>query len=75
MTRGTDNAVASGATDEDVVSDAAGNRIVFVPVAVLAAITVLVGLGAGPLFDLSIRAAEQLHDPSAYLRAVWGGNQ
>jgi multicomponent Na+:H+ antiporter subunit D len=52
-----------------------GYGLLFVPVAVLAAITVLVGLGAGPLFDLSIRAAEQLHDPSAYLRAVWGGNQ
>jgi multicomponent Na+:H+ antiporter subunit D len=45
------------------------------PVAVLAAITVVIGLGAGPLFDLSLRAAEQLHDPAEYLHAVWGENR
>ncbi len=49
-----------------------GNGLMTAPVAVLAAITVIIGLGAGPLFDLSIQAAEQLHDPSEYLRAVLG---
>jgi multicomponent Na+:H+ antiporter subunit D len=42
------------------------------PVVALAAITVAVGLGAGPVFDLSSRAAAQLADPSQYVRAVLG---
>jgi multicomponent Na+:H+ antiporter subunit D len=42
------------------------------PVVALAAITVAVGLGAGPVFDLASRAAEQLADPSHYVRAVLG---
>jgi multicomponent Na+:H+ antiporter subunit D len=42
------------------------------PVAALAAITVAIGLGAGPVFDLASRAAAQLADPSQYVRAVLG---
>ncbi|HEX9188862.1 MAG TPA: proton-conducting transporter membrane subunit, partial [Vicinamibacteria bacterium] len=42
------------------------------PVVALAAITVAVGLGAGPVFDLASRAAAQLADPSRYVRAVLG---
>jgi multicomponent Na+:H+ antiporter subunit D len=42
------------------------------PVVALAAITVAVGLGAGPVFDLASRAAAQLADPSHYVRAVLG---
>jgi multicomponent Na+:H+ antiporter subunit D len=42
------------------------------PVVALAVITVAVGLGAGPVFDLSSRAAAQLADPSQYVRAVLG---
>ena len=42
------------------------------PVVALAALTVAVGLGAGPVFDLSSRAAAQLADPSQYVRAVLG---
>ena len=42
------------------------------PVVALAAITVAVGLGAGPVFDLASRAAAQLVDPSQYVRAVLG---
>ena len=40
------------------------------PVVGLAAITVAVGLGAGPMFDLASRAAEQLADPTQYVAAV-----
>jgi multicomponent Na+:H+ antiporter subunit D len=43
------------------------------PIAVLAAVTVLIGLGAGPLFDLSLRAADQLMDRRGYIQAVLGG--
>jgi multicomponent Na+:H+ antiporter subunit D len=42
------------------------------PVVALAAITVAVGLGAGPVFNLASRAADQLADPSQYVRAVLG---
>lgn len=42
------------------------------PVVALAAITVAVGLGAGPVFDLASRAAAQLADPSHYVGAVLG---
>lgn len=42
------------------------------PVAALAAVTVTIGLGAGPVFDLAGRAAAQLADPSHYVRAVLG---
>ena len=43
------------------------------PVAFLAAITVLIGLGAGPAFNFALQAGEQLMDPSAYIQAVMGG--
>ena len=42
------------------------------PAVALAAITVAVGLGAGPVFDLASRAADQLSDPSQYIEAVLG---
>lgn len=36
----------------------------------LAAITVLIGIGAGPVMDYAIAAAAQLADPGQYIRAV-----
>jgi multicomponent Na+:H+ antiporter subunit D len=42
------------------------------PVLALAAVTVAVGLGAGPVFDLASRAAAQLSEPSQYIAAVLG---
>lgn len=42
------------------------------PGAVLAVLGVLLGLGAGPALDLSLRAAEQLLEPDAYLEVVLG---
>jgi multicomponent Na+:H+ antiporter subunit D len=42
------------------------------PILGLAAITVAVGLGAGPVLELSLRASEQLMDPSIYIEAVLG---
>jgi len=42
------------------------------PILALAAITVVVGLGAGPVLDLSLRASEQLMDPGVYIEAVLG---
>ena len=40
------------------------------PTAVLAALTLLIGVGAGPLYDFSDRAAADLLDPTAYREAV-----
>jgi multicomponent Na+:H+ antiporter subunit D len=42
------------------------------PVIALAAVTVAVGLGAGPVFHLAARAADQLADPTQYIAAVLG---
>jgi multicomponent Na+:H+ antiporter subunit D len=47
-----------------------GLGFMLLPIAVLAAMTVLIGLGAEPVFQLSLRAAEQLLDPAEYIRAV-----
>jgi multicomponent Na+:H+ antiporter subunit D len=43
------------------------------PVAVLAALTVAIGLGAQPLLEISLAAAEELLNPQAYVQAVLGG--
>ena len=43
------------------------------PIAVLAALTILIGLGAGPLFRFALQAGEQLMNPSIYIQAVMGG--
>jgi multicomponent Na+:H+ antiporter subunit D len=46
--------------------------LLLAPIVGLAAVTVAVGLLAGPVFDLASRAAAQLADPSAYVAAVLG---
>lgn len=43
------------------------------PIAFLAVLTVLIGLGAGPTFRFALQAGEQLMDPSIYIQAVMGG--
>jgi multicomponent Na+:H+ antiporter subunit D len=43
-----------------------------IPIALLALVTLTIGLAAAPLLDVSMRAAEQLLDPSAYIEAVLG---
>lgn len=43
------------------------------PIFVLAAVTVGIGVFAGPLFEFALRAAEQLLDREAYIHAVLGG--
>lgn len=44
------------------------------PIALLAAVTVALGAFAGPVFDFATRAAAQLLDRDAYIRAVLGGS-
>ncbi len=43
------------------------------PVAALAALTVAIGLGAQPLLNIALAAAEELLNPMGYVRAVMGG--
>jgi multicomponent Na+:H+ antiporter subunit D len=43
-----------------------------VPIGALALLTVSIGLAAQPVFELAMRAAEQLVDREAYIRAVMG---
>lgn len=42
------------------------------PIVMLAVLTVSIGACAGPLLDMSLRAADQLMDPTQYIRAVLG---
>jgi multicomponent Na+:H+ antiporter subunit D len=43
------------------------------PIASLAALTVLIGLAAGPLFRFALQAGDQLMNPSLYIQAVMRG--
>jgi multicomponent Na+:H+ antiporter subunit D len=42
------------------------------PIGVLSALTLVIGVGAEPVYLLSLTAAEQLVDPTGYLRVVLG---
>jgi multicomponent Na+:H+ antiporter subunit D len=48
--------------------------LLLAPAATLALLTVLLGLAAEPVLVLASRAAEQLIDPTLYIRAVLGGS-
>ena len=54
----------------DIESPPPTPRLMLWPTAVLAALTLLIGVGAGPLYDFSDRAAADLLDPTAYREAV-----
>lgn len=47
--------------------------LLYGPVVFLATLTVLIGLAPSYLFDIALRAAEQLIHPEAYIRAVMKG--
>jgi multicomponent Na+:H+ antiporter subunit D len=55
---------------EPPAPDTRGIGLMVAPVAALALITVTIGLGAQPFYELALRAAEQLADPSQYVQAV-----
>ncbi len=59
-------------TDRTVEPSQPVPRLLVGPVVALAAVTVALGLGAGPVFELASRTAEQLTDPSRYVNAVLG---
>ncbi|GAB4480189.1 MAG: Na+/H+ antiporter subunit D [Anaerolineales bacterium] len=44
----------------------------FVPILFLAAVTLMMGFGIGPIFHIAVQAGEQLMDAQVYIRAVLG---
>ena len=66
---GDDDTTRVDATDV-VIRRRPAPLLMLVPTAVLVALTLAIGVGAGPLFDLSDRAAVDLLDPTHYLEAV-----
>ena len=46
--------------------------LLFAPIALMAAVIVMIGIGAESVFALATRAAEQLMDPAEYVQAVLG---
>jgi len=55
------------------VPDAAAMRAMVWPAVGLAAITVAIGILAGPMHDVAARAADELLDPQRYVTVVLGG--
>jgi multicomponent Na+:H+ antiporter subunit D len=49
--------------------------LLVIPVGALAAVTVAIGLGAGPVFALAMRTADQLLDGREYIAAVMEGRR
>jgi multicomponent Na+:H+ antiporter subunit D len=49
--------------------------LMLAPIVALAAITIMIGLGASPAFALALRAGEQLMNPAAYIQAVMESSQ
>jgi multicomponent Na+:H+ antiporter subunit D len=47
--------------------------VMLAPVAILAMVTLALAVGAEPVLNVSLRAAEQLLQPDGYVRAVLGG--
>lgn len=56
--------------NRDLGKDKETKRLI--PVTFLALITLVLGLGGGPFFDICLRAGQQLADPSGYIQAVLG---
>jgi multicomponent Na+:H+ antiporter subunit D len=59
-----------GDRPSDVPSMDWGTRTMYVPIAGLAALTLLISVFAGPVYDLAERSADELYDTSEYVEAV-----
>ncbi len=57
---------------EEALQTVTGIRAAWLGMSALALLTVLIGLGAGPLIDYAVAAAAQLADPQAYLQPFAG---
>jgi multicomponent Na+:H+ antiporter subunit D len=58
---------------DEAIVEKAPVRLMVAPIAVLAVLTVLIGLLPEPVYQLADRAAGELLDRSAYISAVLGG--
>ncbi|MCS3696607.1 Na+/H+ antiporter subunit D [Salinibacter ruber] len=47
-----------------------GMRVMYVPIAGLAALTIMISVFAGPVYDLAERSADELYNSSEYVEAV-----
>jgi len=47
-----------------------GTRVMYAPIAGLAALTILISVFAGPVYDLAERSADELYNSSEYVEAV-----
>ncbi len=56
--------------DSDWTMTASQNDKRLIPVSFLAVYAILLGVGGGPVFDICLRAGEQLTNPSSYIQAV-----
>lgn len=68
------------AGDGDAVQDGAALparslTLILIPISALALLTLLVGLGAQPVYELVQAAAEQMQNPQIYVEAVLGDGQ
>lgn len=64
--------VPEGGAPSQPLTGRASAFALYAPIVALVSVTVLMGLGAQPLMDVSLRAASQLLDPSAYIDVVLG---
>jgi len=68
---------AKGSGRQDAATASEPNArwsLLLLPIALLATLTVALGLGAGPTFTLATRAGEELMNPAGYIHAVLGEN-
>ncbi|MBM3129198.1 MAG: Na+/H+ antiporter subunit D [Chloroflexi bacterium] len=56
-----------------LTEDRRSSVALFIPIVLLALLTLLIGFGAGPIFALALRAGQELMQPTDYIRAVLGG--
>ena len=63
----------NAAGEEEATTGGARWTFYLLPPLVLTILTVVLGLLAEPIYQLSLSAAEQLADPAGYVQAVLGG--
>lgn len=59
--------------DVPVVQEKVLCKPMILPIVLLASLTILVGVGIGPVFEIAMRTGMQLFEPARYITAVLGG--
>ncbi len=63
---------ADEAATRESASTPSGLRLMYLPIGALAAVTLMISVFAGPVYDLAERSATELMDSTAYVEAVTG---